>query len=294
MKRVAGGAQQRSHGVLVAAGCATLVLALFGFEAVSFISPLQRQTAIPARGTSLKATTALPRLATGTSHGETASPSSILFGAGALIAGLALSSSSRRTSKRSSMAASVRVAMKSSMKEDIDALIAKHPVFMISKKFCPFCRKAKAVLDDMGVQYEVLELESSPGSPLVDDPAAVQDYMLEKTGARSVPRVFINGHFVGGGDDIVAKRASGELATLLQSVGAALPAFEDPPFVLDQVTVEASEQAVAATGVNVGGPLPNIVVQRGDEFPPSDFNLTEFVQGKKVVLVGLPGAFTPT
>lgn len=33
---------------------------------------------------------------------------------------------------------------------------------------------------------------------------AIQDYLKEKTGARSVPRVFINGTFFGGGDDTVS------------------------------------------------------------------------------------------
>ena len=38
--------------------------------------------------------------------------------------------------------------------------------------------------------------------------------MLGMTGGRSVPRVFINGKFIGGGDDTVAKASSGELLKL--------------------------------------------------------------------------------
>lgn len=46
-----------------------------------------------------------------------------------------------------------------------------------------------------------------------------QDILKEITGARSVPRVFIKGEFVGGGDDIVAKAADGSLKPLLEASG---------------------------------------------------------------------------
>ena len=49
--------------------------------------------------------------------------------------------------------------------------------------------------------------------------AAVQDALGELTGARSVPRVFVGGKFIGGGDDTAAKAASGELLRLLQAAG---------------------------------------------------------------------------
>ena len=41
--------------------------------------------------------------------------------------------------------------------------------------------------------------------------------MKKLTGARSVPRVFINGKFVGGGDDVAQKARNGDLAKLLQN-----------------------------------------------------------------------------
>ena len=41
---------------------------------------------------------------------------------------------------------------------------------------------------------------------------AIQDYLKELTGARSVPRVFVNGKFYGGGDDTSAGAANGDLA----------------------------------------------------------------------------------
>jgi len=41
--------------------------------------------------------------------------------------------------------------------------------------------------------------------------------MQKMTGGRTVPRVFVGGKFVGGGDDTVALAASGELKRLFES-----------------------------------------------------------------------------
>jgi glutaredoxin 3 len=45
--------------------------------------------------------------------------------------------------------------------------------------------------------------------------SAIQDILLSITGGRSVPRVFINGKFIGGGDETAAAAANGTLAQLL-------------------------------------------------------------------------------
>eukprot|EP00931_Biecheleriopsis_adriatica_P095408 TRINITY_DN69010_c0_g1_i1.p1 TRINITY_DN69010_c0_g1~~TRINITY_DN69010_c0_g1_i1.p1 ORF type:complete len:162 (-),score=42.99 TRINITY_DN69010_c0_g1_i1:268-753(-) len=107
-----------------------------------------------------------------------------------------------------------------SLETDIDARIDGSKVFMVSKEACPFCLKAKRTFKNLGVEVDVLELVDTSQKPLVDDPDAVQDYMAQKTGARSVPRVFIGGEFVGGCDDVLAKADSGELEEKLKAAGA--------------------------------------------------------------------------
>ena len=47
----------------------------------------------------------------------------------------------------------------------------------------------------------------------------VQDALLELTGGRSVPRVFVDGKFIGGGDDTAAMARDGRLKTMLVSAG---------------------------------------------------------------------------
>ena len=50
-----------------------------------------------------------------------------------------------------------------------------------------------------------------------EDMGEIQDALLEVTGARSVPRVFINGKFYGGGDETAAGCASGDFAQKVAS-----------------------------------------------------------------------------
>lgn len=59
----------------------------------------------------------------------------------------------------------------------------------------------------------VLELDQR------DDGPAIQAYLGTLTGATSVPRVFVGGKFIGGGDDTLAKQRSGELRAMLAALG---------------------------------------------------------------------------
>ena len=47
-----------------------------------------------------------------------------------------------------------------------------------------------------------------------DDGDAIQDIMQTMTGGRSVPRLFIDGNFIGGGDDTVRLQREGKLAAM--------------------------------------------------------------------------------
>ncbi|XP_022096287.1 glutaredoxin-C6-like [Acanthaster planci] len=104
---------------------------------------------------------------------------------------------------------------KAAAKEFADAAIVGNKVVVFSKSYCPFCKKAKAALRDAGLtDFKVIELED------MDNMDAIQDYMLELTKGRSVPRVFIGGKFVGGGDDVAKLQSQGKLKPMLQKVGA--------------------------------------------------------------------------
>ncbi|CAJ1401819.1 unnamed protein product [Effrenium voratum] len=117
-------------------------------------------------------------------------------------------------------ALSVLSAQGSLQMSDLEEKINTSKVLLISKEWCPFCQRAKAVLSNLGVSFSVLELENKARQPLVEDPTAVMDYMENITGARSVPRLFIAGHFIGGCDDVVRMASSGELQKRLKQAGA--------------------------------------------------------------------------
>lgn len=91
----------------------------------------------------------------------------------------------------------------------VNEAIKGNKIMMFSKSYCPFCTKAKKALDDVGAVYAVMELDKR------QDCNEIQDLMGKMTGARSVPRVFIDGKFVGGGDETVALKKSGKLAEMV-------------------------------------------------------------------------------
>ena len=73
--------------------------------------------------------------------------------------------------------------------------------------FCPFCARAKALLDRKGIAYE--ELDAEHGSQNRKD-------AIERSGGRTtVPQVFIDGQSIGGSDDLAALDRAGKLDTLL-------------------------------------------------------------------------------
>jgi len=93
----------------------------------------------------------------------------------------------------------------------VDEMLQKHKVVVISKTYCPFCVKAKDVLKKYDIDDIVIEeIESR------DDMNQIQDYCKKITGARSVPRVFIDGKCIGGGDETAAAHKNGQLAKLLK------------------------------------------------------------------------------
>lgn len=91
-------------------------------------------------------------------------------------------------------------------------MIAQHPVVVFSKQWCPFCKKAKNAIEQLEAEYFVKELENADRKPIVANPEAFQDYLAAKTNlGKSVPKVFIKGECIGGGDDVTRLSASGEL-----------------------------------------------------------------------------------
>ncbi len=80
-------------------------------------------------------------------------------------------------------------------------------VTMYTTGICPFCTQAERLLHSKGVS-EICKIR-------IDLEPAKRDEMIEKTGRRTVPQIYIGEHHVGGYDDLVALDRNGQLAPLL-------------------------------------------------------------------------------
>ncbi len=81
-------------------------------------------------------------------------------------------------------------------------------VTMFTTQVCPYCLRAKALLKQRGVE-QIDEIR-------VDLDAGERARMVEITGRRIVPQIFIGQTYVGGCDDLIALDQRGELLPLLQ------------------------------------------------------------------------------
>ena len=81
-------------------------------------------------------------------------------------------------------------------------------VVMYSTKVCPYCMMAERLLKSRGVS----DIEKI----LVDGDENLRAEMIEKTGRRTVPQIFIGATHVGGFDDLSALDKAGGLLPLLQ------------------------------------------------------------------------------
>ncbi len=82
-------------------------------------------------------------------------------------------------------------------------------VSMYSTGFCPFCRMAERLLRAKGVAViDKIRVDLEP---------AKRAEMMEKTGRRTVPQIYIGGTHVGGYDDLAALDKAGGLDELLQA-----------------------------------------------------------------------------
>jgi len=82
----------------------------------------------------------------------------------------------------------------------VNELIEKNPVFMFSKSYCPFCDQIKSLFDSLDIKYTALELDLMDQDSDIKG-AEIQQALIEKTGQKTVPNVFINGNHIGGCDD---------------------------------------------------------------------------------------------
>jgi glutaredoxin 3 len=72
--------------------------------------------------------------------------------------------------------------------------------------YCPYCARAKDLLDKKGVHYQEISVEND---------SALRQAMEQRSGRKTVPQIFIGDYHVGGCDDLYALEESGKLNKLL-------------------------------------------------------------------------------
>ena len=80
---------------------------------------------------------------------------------------------------------------------------------MYSTRFCPYCMRARFLLDSKNVEYRDIAVDARP---------ELRREMMEKSGRRTVPQIWIGERHVGGYDDLARLEQAGELDELLKQV----------------------------------------------------------------------------
>lgn len=80
-------------------------------------------------------------------------------------------------------------------------------IVMYCTQVCPYCVRAEQLLSRKGVQdIEKIRIDLHPER---------REEMIQKTGRRTVPQIYINGEHVGGYDDMAALDRAGKLDVML-------------------------------------------------------------------------------
>ncbi|KAG8957674.1 glutaredoxin [Tulasnella sp. 408] len=98
------------------------------------------------------------------------------------------------------------------VKEIVEDAIANHKVAIFSKTYCPYCKRAKELIKSFDLpdgEVEIVEID------IREDGSAIQEYLKEKTGQRTVPNIFIKQEHIGGSDDLANLNSAGQLKAKL-------------------------------------------------------------------------------
>ncbi|XP_010121082.1 PREDICTED: glutaredoxin-2, mitochondrial-like [Chlamydotis macqueenii] len=91
----------------------------------------------------------------------------------------------------------------------VQEIISDNCVVIFSKTTCIYCKMAKKIFEGMNVKYTAVELDMNANG------SQFQDILEQMTGGRTVPRVFVNGTFVGGATDTQRLHEEGKLLPLV-------------------------------------------------------------------------------
>lgn len=81
---------------------------------------------------------------------------------------------------------------------------------MYSTGYCPYCHRAKDILKSLNLSFDEIAVDRDP---------ALREEMMQRSGRRTVPQIFVGEEHLGGCDDLKAAQKSGELDAILERNG---------------------------------------------------------------------------
>ncbi len=84
---------------------------------------------------------------------------------------------------------------------------ARRPVRVYFSNWCGYCARARRLLESRGIDLELLDVDMQPGA---------REEMVQLTGRRTVPQIFVGDRHIGGCEELFALEQSGELDEILR------------------------------------------------------------------------------
>jgi glutaredoxin 3 len=84
-------------------------------------------------------------------------------------------------------------------------------ITVYANSWCPYCTMARRLLEEKGQVWEEIDVEAEPSR---------RAEMMQRSGRRTVPQIWIGERHVGGYDDLEALENAGKLDALLVGGGA--------------------------------------------------------------------------
>jgi len=113
-----------------------------------------------------------------------------------------------------STAATANPALQMAAKETVENAIQSNKIVIFSKSWCPHCKSAKGLILSEFASIKN-EIKVSELDEMGDEGVKIQEYLLEKTGQRTVPNIFINNKHIGGNDALQKLNSEGKLQSLI-------------------------------------------------------------------------------
>jgi glutaredoxin 3 len=85
-------------------------------------------------------------------------------------------------------------------------IMTSERVIMYTTNWCSYCERARKLLTRKNVPFEEIDVDGAPER---------RAEMIERSGRRTVPQIFIGATHVGGSDELIALEAEGKLDALL-------------------------------------------------------------------------------